>query len=189
MIIWNLIANSKDVGFVEPTAPPTPPPTATPTSVPDLGNEWKVTKADEGKKHGDYVMNNLSVMFPLESVKNTNKVIDDVAFTNYITYSHTEWPIKDESIDTTTLKFEAKEEGYLVVYACDLNNYKEFIISRADVTNNKVDEAGKNAYYSNSTGAPTDISLGINVVPGYTYYIYAPGTKARFVGAKFKPLQ
>lgn len=191
--IWNdnmePLANSKDVGFVEPTAPPTPPPTATPTSVPDLGNEWKVTKADEGKKHGDYVMNNLSVMFPLESVKNTNKVIDDVAFTNYITYSHTEWPIKDESIDTTTLKFEAKEEGYLVVYACDLNNYKEFIISRADVTNNKVDEAGKNAYYSNSTGAPTDISLGINVVPGYTYYIYAPGTKARFVGAKFKPLQ
>lgn len=171
----------------EPTIDPdaTPKPTATPEPTqPPLPNDWTCGGSDSGKKAGDYVMKNMSLMFDVSSSGGAKVTIDGKPFSNYISSGDNgSWSSGKGT--GTALKYEATQNGKLTVYVTSLGNNKELCITKEGVLNNKQTVAGESAYYKNETGTAENRSISLDVTAGQTYYAYVAGSKGRFVGAEF----
>lgn len=164
------------------TATPTP----VPTEVPELGNTWISTDADSAKKTGDALMNGLTLVFDVSSSGKAAVTIDGKSFGYYISSSDNgKW--SGGAAIGTALKYTAPSDGKFTVYITSLGANKELCITKADVSDNKINAAGESAYYKNETGEAENKSLSLDVKKGETYYTYVAGSKGRFVGAELVP--
>lgn len=176
----------------DPTRDPnaTPEPTEEPAPTPIIIGDketvtWTCTSEDATKVTGDMLMPGLTTMFDVTSSGSAKVDIEGRSFTNYIS-SSTNGSWSGGVAAGTALKFEAWADGQLNVYVNKLGTSKKLYITKAGAENKLVvDEV--NQYYTNDTEDSVNIKISLVVHKGETYYAYASGTKARFVGAGFIP--
>lgn len=127
---------------------------------------WTVSSADSGCAEGTELMPGLTTLFE-----------DTAANGKYITNSVANGSISSGVVTGTALKYVAPKSGTLEITVNGLGADKSLCVM---AEGGKVEDAIATVV---GGGSGVDVKVSADVTEGTTYYIWAPGSKARFTAA------
>ncbi len=165
---------------------PTPEPSYQPTL--ELVNEWTAAEGDESKPAGTEFMPGLVGIIQLEKTMPDAKEYSDGFSHNFAITSgdNGKWDAATGVATGCAMKYTAPEDGRLTLYAYGVSVKEPTHAFFYAVPEGASDPATENVYQEEIDEAGKKVLCQIDVGAGKTYYFLIPGSKARFMRAKFE---